>query len=439
MVKNIRLLNPNMTNVSPYFYSFDHQTDTMIQKADDGTLAFAYPLDTTIANTVRSLEFDGESYWTLERITEGTPASGFRIRRWVIENFVMVLQQTFEYATNSTDVFESDAFTVERYEGIVVANGTENTNLINVTFDGDHATIFDLLTPGTNLFLGPSSKTSPTNYTGQTLRVTVNSVTAPNQITLTAPKTVGFSSGDKVVFSKNLWFFNQNYLTTLSAGALYKASISSGALISRTQGGAFRDIGAAAFHYVDSFPAGTALEDFNGHYLLFVRTNNLLFIDVNDSNLAVVLSAIQNNLNTDATEVFTISDMGIAGNTIFRLQVKFNINGTETTESTYNYQLATFRPFPTAIALTAVEAILAAGVGVSTSLITATVTDQYALPFVTLPASTIQFTTTGGGAGSSLSNTGQIPLNSAAQAFVTYNSGPDAGLVTIGATVTIAT
>lgn len=439
MVKNIRLLNPNMTNVAPYFYSFDHQTDTMIQKADDGTLAFAYPLDTPITNTIRSLEHDGESFWTLERITESTPANGFRIRRWLIENFVMVLQQTFEYATNSTDVFESDAFTVERYEGTVVANGTENTNLINVTFEGDHTTIFNLLTPGTNLFLGPSSKISPTNFTGQTLRVTVNSTTVPNLVTLTTPKTVGFSSGDKVVFSKNIWFFNQHYLTSASAGALYKASSTSGSIISRTQGGAFRDIGSAGFHNVESFPTGTVLEDFNGHYLLFIRTNNLLFIDVNDSNLPVVLSAVQNNLNTDATAAFTVHDMGIAGNTIFRLQTNFNINGTETTESTFNYQLATFRPFPTAIALTAVEAILAAGAGVSTSLITATVTNQYALPFVTLPASTIQFSTAGGGTGSSLSNTGQIPLNSNGQAFVTYNSGATAGLVTIGAIVTIAT
>lgn len=439
MVKNIRLLNPNMTNISPYFYSFDHQTDTMIQKADDGTLAFAYPLDTPVTNTIRSLEHDGESFWTLERISESTPSNGFRIRRWVIENFVMVLQQTFEYATNSTDIFESDAFTIERYEGTVVANGAENTNLLNVTFSGDHTTIFNLLTPGTNLFLGPSTKVSPTNFTGQTLRVTVNSTTAPNQITLTAPKTVGFSSGDKVVFSKHIWFFNQHYLTSSSAGGLYKASISTGAIINRTQGGAFRDIGAAAFHNVQSFQAGTALEDFNGHYLLFIRTNNLLFIDVNDSNLPVALSAIQNNLNASATEAFIVSDMGISGNTIFRLQQEFNINGTESTESTFNYQLATFRPFPTAIALTAVEAILAAGVGASTSLITATVTDQYALPFVTLPASTIAFTTTGGGAGSSLSNTGQIPLNANGQAFVTYNSGPTAGLVTIGATVTIAT
>lgn len=436
MVKNIRLINPNMTRVNGYFYSFDHQTDTMIQKADDGTLAFAYPLDTPITNTIRSLEYDGESFWTLERITEGTASDGFRIRRWVIENFVMVLQQTFVYQTNATDAFESSAFTIEKYVGTIIANGSAANPTVNVNFGTEHASVFNLLTPGTHLFLGPSTLAG---FVGQSQRVTVNSVTSPNLVTLTANKTVGFSVGDSVVFSKNIWFFSQNYLTTLGAGGLYKASISDGSILGRTQGGAFKDIDACGFHDVESFPAGTALEDYNGNYLLFLRTNSLLFIDVLDSQLTVLLSAVQNNINAATTTVFTVSDLGIQGNTLFRLQTQFNINGTESTETTYNYQLATFRPFPTAIALSAVEAIIPAGNATSQSIITATVTDQYALPFVTSPASTIQFATSGGGTGSSLSNTGQIPLDSNGEATVTYNSGTTAGLVTITATVTIAT
>lgn len=435
MVKNIRLVNPNMTRSLGYFYSFDHQTDVMVKKADDGTLAFAYPLDTTVANTIRSLEFDGESFWTMDRITEGTANAGFRIRRWVIENFVMSLQQTFVYQSNSNDIFESAAFTVEKYEGTIVANGAENTSLLNVSFGGI-STIFDLLTPGTTLFLGPSTKSG---FTGQTLRVTVNSKTSPNLVTLTAPKTVGFNPSDKVVFSKNLWIFNENYLLQTGVGALYKTSLSDGSILSRTQGGAFKGIDGAGFHNVQGFQVGTALESFNGYYLLFIRSSNLLFIDVNDTNLPVVLSAIQNNINAATTTVFTVSDLGIEGNTIFRLQTQFNVNGSETTETTFNYQLATFRPFPTAIALTATPAIIPAGAGASTSVISATVTDQYDLPFVTSPASKIQFATSGGGTGSSLSSTGLINLDSSGQASVTYNSGATAGLVTITATVTIST
>ncbi len=432
MVKNIRLINPNMTRVAGYFYSFDHQTDTMIQKADDGTLAFAYPLDTPISQPISDLEHDGQSFWTMENIS-GTPADGFRIRRWVIENFVMVLQQTFNYASDGNDIFESEAFTVERYTSFLSSGAAENTSVIQVPYDDD---IFDLLTPGTRLFVGPSNKQSPTDFRGQFQAVTVNSTNPiTKRVTLTAPLTVGFLGGDVVVFSKNIWFLSQNYQTTLGAGALYKSDSLNGNLLLRQQGGAFKDVNAATFHTVDSF-TGT-LTTFNKPYLIYINTNNLLFVNVNDANLTTELSAVQNNLNVATTEVFEIFDLGVSGDTIFRLQLKFNINGIETVETTYNYQLATFRPFPIAIAITADPAVLPADSGVSTSDLEATVTDQYGLAFVTSPPATIQFSTTDGGAGASLDNTGQIPLDSSGQATNVYNTGDAAGLVTISAEVTI--
>ncbi len=432
MVKNIRLLNPNMARVGGYFYSFDHQTDTMIQKADDGTLAFAYPLDTPVSQPISDLEHDGQSFWTMENIS-GTPAEGFRIRRWVIENFVMVLQQTFNYASDGNDTFESEAFTVERYTSFLATGASENTSVIQVSYDAD---IFSLLTPGTRMFVGPSTRQSPSDFRGQFQAVTVNSTNpATKQVTLTAPLTVGFLGGDTVVFSKNIWFLNQNFQTTLGVGALYKSESLNGNLLLRQQGGAFKDVNAATFHTVASF-TGT-LATFNKPYLIYINTNNLLFVNVNDDNLTTELSAIQNNLNNLTTQVFEVFDLGVEGDTIFRLQLQFNINGVESTESTYNYQLATFRPFPIAIAITADPAVLPADSGASTSDLEATVTDQYGLAFVTLPAATIQFATAGGGAGSSLDNTGQISLDPFGKATNVYNTGEDAGLVTISAEVTI--
>lgn len=432
MVKNIRLINANMTRVDGYFYSFDFQTDTMIQKADDGTLAFAYPLDTPIGQTVTSLEFDGQSFWTMENIS-GTSSDGFRIRRWVIENFVMVLQQTFNFASGGNDTFDSEAFTLERYTGFLTSGAAENTSTVQVSFDAD---IFALITPGTRLFVGPSTKQSPTDFRGQSQAVIVNSTNpATKVITLTAPLTVGFVSSDVVVFSKNIWFLNQNFQNTLAVGALYKANSLDGNILLRQQGGAFKDINAVGFTEVTAFTG--SLASFNKPYLIFIRTNNLLFVNINDSNLTTELSAVQNNLSNDTTEVFDISDLGIEGDTIFRLQQKFNINGSETTETTFNYQLASFKPFPIAIAITATPAILPADQGVSTSAIEATVTDQYGLAFVTSPPATIQFATAGGGTGASLSNTGQIPLDSSGQATNTYSTGDAAGLVTISAVVTI--
>ena len=441
MIENIRLINGNVTRVDGYFYSFNEETDDMIQKTDDGTLAFAYPLDTPITREVVDLEHDGESWWTMSHIS-ATPSDGFVIRRWVIENFVMVLQQTFTFATDSNDDFESNAFAIENYKGTILANGAENNNQLTVDFSDD---VFAQITPGTNLFLGPSTNSSPTDFTGESLRVTASTTNPSTKtITLTSPKSVGFNIGDTVVFSKNIWVFNQNHLKESGVGSLYKINVLDGGILGRTRGGAFKDIQASSF--VDLIAAnppsgvftGSTLSQFNKpSYLIFIRTNNLLFIDVLDSQLTTELSAIQNNLSPATTEVYTVFDMGLELDTIFRLQQKFNINGTETTETTFNYQLATFSPFPTAIALTATPAILPADSGNSQSAIVATVTDQYALPFIQSPAATITFQTSGGGTGSGLTNPGPISLDSNGQATTTYITGNTAGLVTISAEVTI--
>ena len=238
--------------------------------------------------------------------------------------------------------------------------------------------------------------------------------------------------------------FNQNHLQQTGTGSLYKINSLDGNVLSRTQGGAFKDVSASSF--IDLIAAnppsgvftGPDLIQFNKpSYIIFIRTNNLLFIDALDSQLTTELSAIQNNLSPDTLTVYEVFDIGIEGDTIFRLQQKFNINGSESTESTYNYQLATFKPFPTAIALTATPAILPADSGNSFSFIVATVTDQYALPFLQSPSAQITFQTSGGGTGAGLDAPGPKSLDGNGQATVNYTTGDAAGLVTISAEVTI--
>lgn len=439
MVQNIRLIKKNMTRISGYFYSFDEATDSMVQKTDDGTVAFSYPLDTPITREVISLEYDGESFWTQEHLT-GTASDGFKIQRWVIENFVMILQDTFTFSTNATDTFESNAMTLENYEATLTAGGIVDTSEIFVSsFDTN---VFNQITPGTKMFIGPSTDAGDA---GQSESVIVSSTVTDGsgKINLTAPLSTNFDSGDKIVFSKNIWFFNENFLDTSGVGALYKASALDGSILGRTLGGAFIGINGATFADLSKdggvFPSGGDLAVHNKpSFLIFVRTQSLLFIDVLDSNLTTELSALQNNINNATTEVFDVFDLAQEGDTIFRLQEKFNIAGSESTGA-FNYQLATFDPFPTAIALVAVPAILPATAGAATSIITATVTDQYLLPFVTSPLSTITFSTIGGGTGSGISPTGPLSISSPnGTAQTTYTSGDTAGLVTIAATVTIA-
>ena len=437
MVQNIRLINKNMTRIGGYFYSFDEETDSMVQKTDDGTVAFSYPLDTPITREIVTLEYDGESFWTQEHIS-GTPADGFKIQRWVIENFVMVLQDTFTFDTDATDTFESNAMTIENYEATLTAGAAANTSILFASsFDTD---VFAQITPGTKMFIGPSTRAGDV---GESESVIVSSTVTDGsgKINLTAPLVAGFSSGDTITFSKNIWFFNEHFLKTTDVGALYKVSSLGGSILGRTLGGAFLGIDGTTFADLSKdggvFPPGGDLAVHNKpSFLIFMRTQSLLFIDVLDSNLTTELSAIQNNINVATTEIFDVYDLAQEGDTIFRLQDKFNIAGTESTNA-YNYQLATFDPFPTAISLVALPAILPASAGAATSIITATVTDQYLLPFVTSPASSITFSFSGGGTGSGLSpSSGDLDSNG--QRTTTYTSGDTAGLVTIAATVTIA-
>ncbi len=435
MVLNIRFEKKNMIRLDGYFYSFDEETDSVIQKTDDGTLAFAYPLDTPINREVLSLEHDGESFWTLEH-SSGTPADGFLIKRWVISNFVMVLQQTFSFTTNATDTFESSAFTIEKYSstltiGTLGAFGInpDTTTELRLNYASD---IFALIGPGTRMTVGPSTDDTALGLS-ETVTVTTTD-SGPKDVTLSANLANKYDANDPIIFSNNLWFFNEHFLKSLNVGGLYKINNLDGAIKSRTQGGAFIGVDACAFHDVDNFTG--ALASFNNEYLIFIRTNSLLFIDVNDSNLITSLSAVQNNLSIDTTEVFTIFDLAIEGDTLFRLQNRFNINGTETTSTTFNYQLATFEPFPTAISLTAVPAILPADSGGSTSTVTAKVTDQYLLAFGGGSA-TLTFSTSGGGTGSGITPNTATSLPSTGIVVGTYTTGDAAGLVTISAEVNL--
>ncbi|GAG48936.1 unnamed protein product, partial [marine sediment metagenome] len=69
---NLKLRKGNFVVDQGYFYSFDEGNDVLLQKIDDGSTAFSYPLDTVISSAVKSLEFDGMSFWSLENFGGGS-------------------------------------------------------------------------------------------------------------------------------------------------------------------------------------------------------------------------------------------------------------------------------------------------------------------------------------------------------------------------------
>lgn len=84
--ENIVFKYPNMFVKDGYFYMFDHDLDVLVQKVDDGSTAFTYPLDSVLSTQVKGIEYGGGYFWTLQ--DEG---SNINIKKWKIDNFLCKL------------------------------------------------------------------------------------------------------------------------------------------------------------------------------------------------------------------------------------------------------------------------------------------------------------------------------------------------------------
>lgn len=92
--RNVRFVDKNIAFDGNYFYNLDNSTNTIVQKTDDGTIAFSYPLNFSASQEVITMHYEGKDrpsslnggcFWTLEN----RPSSaGITIRRIVMDNFL---------------------------------------------------------------------------------------------------------------------------------------------------------------------------------------------------------------------------------------------------------------------------------------------------------------------------------------------------------------
>ena len=353
--ENIRLRKQNFTIVDGYFYMMDNDVDALIVKTDDGTQAFSYPLDTTITNTILSLEYDGRNFWTLESLGSNSVA----IKRWYIHNYVCKLRNTFYLNASGSHNYLVYAFTVEHYHRSLSSDEPAGSNNLSISDISG-------MSSGQTLTLGP-------NDSGQIEEVTINSVGA-DYVLIDGHTSYAYSVGDPVCFYNNIWLFNDFDGLTSGAGALYKISAYTGSFISKTSGGEFYGIRACTFYdmsYVDPSWADA---------ICYVRGTNTIFLnpaDLNDNFGSMAMD----NIEQDQATTIAIYNMAIEGANVYRLQLKATYYGSTTTfsNSTYNYQLSTLDSFITSISLSASPAIIPAN-GVNESSITAIVKDQFNKP-----------------------------------------------------------
>jgi hypothetical protein len=347
---NINFKEPNMVVNNGYFYMFDHEKDSLVQKIDDGFVVFSYPLDTILENTVVDSEYDGINFWTLEN-----PTNSALIKRWQIENNICNLKDSFSFSPN----YDSNAFTIEHYHTTIdtVVSGGQFYIQVNDYCD-------TVISGGTSLTLGP-------NVGDQYENVIVSSVSGTT-ITLVSGTQYSYDIDDGVNFYLNLWLFN-NY----DVGSLCKFDARSGILISEYIDSEYKNITACSFSKVSSAFSSTV------DTLLYVKSTNIKFIDVDTLN--VYGTMLIDNIRSNNITVIPIYDISVERNTIYRLQDEATYYGVNNDwGSFYNYQVSTIRPFVDSINVDAYPKIVPAN-GMNVTEVSAYVFDQYGNGLVYTP------------------------------------------------------
>ena len=369
--ENIKLNKTNQANFTAhngYFYTFDHAQDNLLQKTDDGNTSFSYPYDTLMSNLVRSAEFDGVYFWSLE----DPGGNNTTIRRWLVDNYMCKLQQTFAY-TAGVHNYDSQAFSVEHYHTTFSSPVVSGATTLYLTEYSDHSSINFTTTSGDplTLHLGPNSNDEEEDVYVDTVisgGVTISGATSSGT-------QYAYAGGDPINYYTNIWMFNNYDGVSSATGALYRFDAYTGDYITRYASGAYKDIKAATFYKVDSFSSLYGVID----TLCYIKTTNLLFINTGQAGATLPYygSMVMENIKQDEATVITVYDLTMDDQNIYRLQ---DIpDGTATTWSFYSYLLSSLDSFVTSISLAAYPAMIAANL-TSTSLITAFVKDQFWQP-----------------------------------------------------------
>jgi len=420
--ENIKLLagqQVNFTVGGGYFYTFDSAQDNLLRKTDDGNTAFSYPFDTLMSNTIISSEFDGVYFWSME--DAGT--SDMTIRRWEVENYVCKLQDTFDFIETGSDKYQSGAFSVEHYHTQFTSAAVSGATTIYIDDYSDNSTLMGFTTTGADpltLHLGPNANNEEEDILVGT--ASSGSVT----ISVSGTLQYDYNSADEVNFYTHIWMFN-NFDGLNSTGALYKFDAYTGVYLTKYSSGAYSNVNASTFYKVDSFSAVGEVDS-----LSYIKGTNLLFINTGaaGATLPYYGSMVVENVKADEASIWTVFDLAMYDQNIYRLQSGTTDAGSDATWTNYSYVLSTLDAFVTSIALDASPATIAANL-TSTSTITARVKDQFLEP---IASRAVTFSRSGD-PDSTLVGSNPTNTNSNGEATITLRAGDDATELTITAVV----
>lgn len=399
--ENIRVKDPNVTTDGDYYYCLLQSAQILQAKTDDGTVAFSYPCDTSITNTVNSLEWDGVYFWSLENKTGG----GLIIRKWAIDSYILKQITSFTMSNGSTHTYSSNDMAVEHY---CVSVGDNDNGGGGYTYGMDTINISDtsMLSPGDVLTFVRRETPTQSRYSSSLIETkTVKTVLSSTSVELTSVMsgdpygdTKGFrgpsatlggsdpAPPDFVYVTKNLWLLNDYAPSDLTKAAIYRINAFNGSYVVAYSGTQYSGIKGATFYtkynVSGTFPYNyNTTIDSNQRYVLYVKGSSVEFFNVYTTVTEKSIS-VPNLVKTDGINYWYVYDMTVSGFypniSLFRLQ-----NGTtygnplaDESWSSYSYEKTLLRPVVNAIAITAYPTVLPAD-GSSSSSIMALVTDQY--------------------------------------------------------------
>jgi len=454
--ENIRVADPNFTTDGDYFYCLLKDAQVLQAKTDDGTVAFSYPCDTQIADTITSLTWDGVHFWSLETKVGG---NGLIIRKWAIDSYIMKQLSSFAFNDGSTHTYSSNDMGVEHYTLSVKDNDnggggyTTGMTAINISDTS-------MLAPGDILtFVRRRTPTHSRSSTSYVETVTVQSVVDSDTVIITKAggmdgdpygdglgfrgPSASYNSStepvppDLVYVTKYIWMLNDNAPSDTSNAALYKINAANGSNIVQYSGSQYLNIKGACF-FTEYNTTGAYPWEYNTtidsdqRYLLFVNSSSLLFFNV--SSLTMEKSLNISNVKDNGIDVWDVFDLSVAGHgdtvSLYRLQggsTYGDPGADETWAAAYSYEKTILARIVNSIAVTAEPTILPAD-GTSTSSIAAIVRDQYNNP---VPSKTVTWADDAGGRLTPTSSSTDV----FGRAYTTYKAGSTEDDVKITASV----
>ena len=124
------------------------RSDALLQKTDDGNTAFSYPCDILLDNTVKSLEFDGVNFWSLE-----TSGANLLIKRWRISNYLIKLQQTININSSGSHTYSADCFTIEHYHTNLTTSADPGDTILYINDYSNNSEVIS----GATIHIGPNA------------------------------------------------------------------------------------------------------------------------------------------------------------------------------------------------------------------------------------------------------------------------------------------